>query len=500
MQSFCRPGRGYRPLLCLVFLPGILAIGCAGPGPRLFPASPSRVDREPGGAAVQWYDTDRDGEPDYGEHLSKEGRITRIEYRRGSDEQTVDFASLPADGVRDLVLILDSVPYPLVEETRLRGSLQFFPRPTRTIAPFPVMTDPSLVDFFHQSPGIAIESDYYDGRRETSPYGIYLEAGISIWHAKVDYWLPHNAHASAYLDQMPWFDHELRRIQEGFEKSAGRTYIGYCVGTSALGALQGWEGHVAGLARVERFCHEMVYQSRGRARITLLSDHGHNNVGDSRRVPLADELRRLGYRVTDRLTSPKDVVAPEFAMVTCAALYTQAPGPIARDVLRIEGIELSAYPQAEEIVVLSRDGGARITRRGSAYRYVSASGDPLKLLPILGRLVAEGQVGADGFVDDDVLLAATADHLYPDVVDRLWRGFHELFQNKPDVLLSVQDGFHCGSAFQTRTVGKLKAVHGNLRPLSSSGFALTMAGELPPVLRMRQLSTELEKLGVHVLR
>ena len=121
------------------------------------------------------------------------------------------------------------------------------------------------------------------------------------------------------------------------------------------------------------------------------------------------------------------------------------------------------------------------------------------LVPILGKLKQQGQVSPEGFVADAVLLAATADHVYADAVDRLWRAFHDDFQYKPDVLLATCDGYHCGSAFQTLAVGPLRSVHGNLRPLSSSGFAVSSAGELPPVLRMRDLSTALCKLGVDVL-
>lgn len=479
-----------------------LPVGCAGPGPKLFPPAPLRVEPAAAGGKLHWYDTNGDGRADYAENIGPDGRIVGLKYLGNGGEQDIDLKSIPAAEQRDLVLILDSVPYPMVRDAWEHGSLPFFPRPTRTIPPFPVMTDPSLVDFFHMSPGVAIESDYYDGRHETDPYDLYLRATIAIWHPKVDYWLSHMAHGPAYLDRMPWFDHELRRIQDGFEHSTARTYIGYCVGTSALGALQGWDGHAKGLARVERFCHEMVYRTRGRVRITLLSDHGHNQAGNSKRVPLVHKLRSFGYHIGDTLKSPTDLVVPEFAIVSCASIYTRSPAGPARDVLKIEGIEMSAYcdPDGNIIVLGQNDGRARISRSPAGYKYEPLAGDPLALRPILAELQAKGQVNADGFVADDLLLAATRDHLYPDGVDRLWRAFHEQFQYKPDVLLATLDGYHCGSDFQTRAALTLKSVHGNLRPLSSSGFAMTAAGELPPLLRMRDLSTALCTMGVNLLR
>jgi hypothetical protein len=501
----------YRISVVVVVSLGLLVAGCAGSGPKLFPTVPLKVEQSAAGGTLQWYDTNGDGESDYAEQIGADGRIEKLHYSLpdGSDRE-VDLRAVPASQQRDLVLILDSVPYPLVRDAWDHGLFRFFPRPTRTIPPFPVMTDPSLIDFFHLSPGIAIESDYYDGHKELSPYGLYLDAKLSIWHRKVDYRLPHSAHAWAYLDQLPWFDHELRRIQDGFERSnAGetpvpqdkKTYIGYCMGTSALGALQGWEGHAKGLSHVDRFCHEMVYRTQGRVRITLLSDHGHNDTRASRRIPLSDLLRSFGYHVSDTLKSPGDLVVPEFAVASCAAIYTRSPALAARDVLKIEGIEISAYPDSDgSLIVLGHDSRARITRSADAYKYEPITGDPLLLVPILGKLKQQGRVLPDGFVPDAVLLAATADHVYADAIDRLWRAFHDEFQHKPDVLLATCDGYYCGSAFASVAVGTLRSIHGNLRPLSSSGFAVSSAGELPPVLRIRDLSTALHKLGVDVLR
>lgn len=480
---------------------GLVAVamaGCAGPGPKLFPTQPDRVEQEAGGGTVAYYDIDRDGKVDYAEESGPDGIIVRLRYLDAGTNHTIDLRSIPRDEKRDLVLILDSIPHTVASEAWDNGSLRFFPRPTAVIAPFPVMTDPSLVDFFHLTPGIAIESAYYDGQRETDAYDIYLHAGVAIWHEQVDYALRHIAHGSAYLDQEPWFDHELRRIQDGFGETGKPTYVGYVVGTSAMGALQGRQGHVKSLSRIDRFCHEMFYRARGRVRITLMSDHGHAYY-DSRRIALADELESFGYRVGRRLKEPRDLIVPEFAMCSCAAIYAREPVPVAGDVLRIEGVELSAYPAADgSLVVLGRDGEARIHRSGGKYRYVPIDGDPLQMSHVWHGLAVRGELDADGFVDDRALFDATVEHIYPDAVDRLWRAFHEQFRHPPSVLVSVAPGWHCGSEFQSQAVD-LQAVHGSLRPASSVGFAATNAGRLPTVVRMRELSTQLERIGVGVL-
>ncbi len=457
-----------------------------------------QIEQAATGQTLHWYDTDGDHQRDYAEELGANGRIAALRYLTAGQTRRVDLLDIPAAERRDLVVILDSIPQAVAEEAWQAGGLRFFAPPARIIAPFPVMTDVSLVDFFHLAPGVAIESDYYDGKRETDAYDTYLNARVAIWHQKVDYWLPHLAHSSAYLDQLPWYDHELRQIQDAFEHSSKPVYVGYSVGASALGALLGREGHVLAVSRIDRFSHEMVFRTQGRVRLTLLSDHGHSYYA-SRRIPLADTLKSFGYRITSRLSRPRDLVVPEFAMVSCAAIYTREPAPVAQDVLKIEGIELSAYVDTDDsLVVLSREGRARVRRSANGYRYDAVDGDPLHLATILDRLKQAGQVDAQGFVADAALFAATVDHAWPDAVDRLWRAFHDQFQHKPDVLISVAEGWHCGSAFQTRTV-KLVAVHGNLHPAGTTGFALTSAGDLPAVVRMRDLAPALCRLGVDVL-
>lgn len=474
--------------------------GCAGPGPRLFPASPARVDQLPDGSGLHWYDTSQDGQLDYYERLNARGCVVALGYNatpgRLAEEEIV-LADIPAARRRDLVLIADSIPACMVRDAWARGQFRLFPRPTAVVASYPVMTDVCLVDFFHMTPGVAIESDYYDGQRQTDGYKVYLESGVAIWHEHVDYHLRHIAHGSAYLDELRWFDHELRRVQDGFLDSDQQMFIGYLVGTSGLGAKRGREGHEIGISRLDRFCHYMVFRTRGQVRITIFSDHGHNLV-TSQRIALSDLLEQAGWNVTDRLRDPRDIVVPEFAMATTSAIYTQSPAAVAEDVVKIEGVELAAYAEPDgSITVLSRDGRARILRSPEGYRYDRLTGDPLELGLILDGLQTRS-ISPGGFIDDRSLFEATVNHNYPDALDRLWRPFHEMLEHKPDVLVSIADGYHTGSEFQSRMI-TLRAAHGNLRPLSTFGFAATTAGELPPVLRMRDLAPALGELGVNVL-
>lgn len=473
-------------------------LGCAGPGPRMLPPAGQSLEPAGDGRFHRWYDTDDDQRPDYCECLSAEGRLESLGYDRDQDGQVDEWVTLsevPADEIRDLVLILDSIPYGMVAEQQLAGRFSFIPPASRIVAPFPVMTDVSLCEFWGLSPVPGIESAYYDGEKLTDALDVYLGAENTPWHGCVDYALRHDAHAFAYLWPKGWLGHELKRIQDLFMESNEST-VGYVVSTSGLGAVYGRTGHQIGLVRLDRFCQSLLKETRGRVRITLMSDHGHYMGGPSRRVRLAKTLEYLGYHVGKYLHNNNDVVVPEFGMVTCAAIYTRQPEQVASDVVGIEGIDLAAYLNKEDhVVVMSQAGLAEIVRKKNRYRYIPIYGDVLEMKPTLEQLARAGQVDADGYIDDRVLLKATLSHDRPDAMHRLWRAFHGLIEHPPQVMVTVKDGWFCGSGAMEEFI-ELIGAHGNLRQDSTYGFMASMAGPLPPAMRMEDARSELAEIGV----
>lgn len=483
--------------------------GCAGPAPKLFPVTPLKVESDSSDGTQRAYDTSGDGAADFIEALGADGRVVELRTRDGTAEWTVldwqpDRTGEPASAHthrRQLLIIVDSVPFHMVQEAWNAGRFRLFHPPIRTLAPFPVMTDLSLSEFYGCSPCPGVESAYFDGHRLRNGYETYTQGGNVPWHQFVDYWMNTTAHAFAYLWPDAWFDHELRRIQEEFSASEAGAFTGYCVGTSALGALHGRDGHARALVRLDRFCQWIVQHERGRVDITLMSDHGHNLMM-SDRIPLPETLERMGYRPSDRLEKPGDVVIPEFGIVTCAALSTREPDRVSRDVVSIDGIRLATYldESKDELVVISRDGEARIGRDPEGrYTYRAARGDPLQLLPIIANMGCGAPTTPDPPLDPEMLRSATLTHVYPDAVHRLWRAFHGLVENTPSVLIDIDNGFHCGSPFMSKVV-HLAAAHGNLGQLSTNGFCMTTAGKLPPDLRMEELAEALTQLGLQVRR
>lgn len=393
---------------------------------------------------------------------------------------------------RHVVLILDSVPFPLAHEAWTEGRFPGFHEPRQLVSVFPAMTDPALTELFGLSPCPAVESEYFDGRRRTAGMEVYLAEANMAWRAAVDYRLTPAVHGLSYLWPESWLDHELRQIVRRLgEPAAPPRFVGYVVSTSGIGSKRGAVGHRAALRRVADVCAEL--RRAGATRVTLLSDHGHC-VRPSRKLELAAQLRTLGYRVADALRGPRDVVVPAFGLVSCAALHTHSPGELARDAARIDGVDFCATRDDDRVVVTTRDAQAEIVRRGDALAYRPRHGDPLGLAAIVESLMRDGRADADGFAASRTWLEATIEHDYPDAPPRLWRAFHGLLRHVPDVLVSLEDGWYAGGADIDAWI-EMNAVHGSLRRESSTGFVMTSVGELPAGLRIADLADEMRRLG-----
>jgi hypothetical protein len=496
-----RPGSLRAWAFPAVLVGGMLvgSFGCIpGPGPKLLPPAPFQQRPGPEGSIEEWYHTDRSGRGDYVETYS-DGRLVSIGYdcnRDGQIEETVVLDQVPRDQRLYLVLLLDSVPFPVAQSLWLQGRFRYCPRPARIVAPFPVMTDLSFTEFFGASPSPGIESEYYDGQSLRFGYWVYINEGNAKWYPYTDYHMPQINHGSAYLNIDAWFNDEMGRIERQFLSGRRCVFVGYSVGTSGMGAEEGRNGENVAMVTVDRMCHELLYRTHGRVRFAMLSDHGLLfTPQQNRQAYIPETFRRFGYNVTDRLRGPRDVVIPDFEMVSASSIYTLTPVPVARDAVQLESVDLAAYMQGDDLVVLNKTGQATISKSAAGFRYQTQFGDPLALKPILERLRDEGRVDAEGFVEDHVLFEATSHHVYPDPAARLWRAFHGLVASTPQVILSLNDGFHTGSKLQAALIN-LVGVHGNLRQASSSGFAMTTDGELPADIRMEDLRKAFEVLGV----
>jgi hypothetical protein len=248
------------------------------------------------------------------------------------------------------------------------------------------------------------------------------------------------------------------------------------------------------LAALDRTCHRILQESDGQVDITLLSDHG-NHFTRYRKLDLQPELNRLGFRLDDDLKGERHVVQPRYGLVGSTVLYTHGAYKQAAAVAaaRTPGVDLAAYQQDGTVYIVARSGRARIEHRDEFYRYSADVGDPLQLKPIIAELERQGRVRADGFIADADLFAATATHVYPDAIRRVWEGVTNHVEHPASVLVSFEDGYYDGSTILD-ILAIMQATHGNLRRAQSEAVLMTTKHDLPEVVRAADVWTV---LGMH---
>jgi hypothetical protein len=469
--------------------------GCAAP--VRFPATAVSETQTPEGT-VRAYAVDAKGRADFFTTEGADGRIFRIAYDTsggGKPDSFVDLDEIRAPDCRHLVIVLDGMPYGVVEAYRQKGGLRLFYPPSRLVSTYPSMTDLALTDAFAAGRCYAPESIYFDHRvnRLVGGNADYLSMKNELWAAHCDYRAAPILDAVAYVWPEPLFYKALDIVQERLQERDRSLMVCYLVSTAGLATKEGEAGMIKILEAVDRLSKQLVYETRGLIKITVFSDHGHT----MRRCEWLDcrpLLAAKGWHIADRLDGPRDVVPIEFGLLTFASFATKDRAGLAADLVQCKGIRLAYYEDGPAVAVRSADGQAAVERRGDRYRYRATQGDPLQLLPVFEKLKAEGKLDADGFAADRPLFEATATHVYPDACDRLWRAFHGLIENPPDVMADLDWGSYAGPAWQAALYGAVASTHGDLERSSSTAVFMSTAGPPPPILRSRELPKAMQEL------
>ena len=493
------PTRSLRPTgpavggLATLFI-CILAGGCAAPS--RFP--PPIQTYTMCGQTVWEFDATGDGLIDYRQYENSQGRKQKLGFVTPSNarEQEVDLDEVPGQSCPHFIIALDGVPFEVVQQLYDHGSFRLFHPPARVICGYPAMTDLALADVFHSGRCVAYQALYFDrtANRFSDGDAVYLSGRNSPWERQMAYRCSTWWDALVYLNPQIVFDHELRHIAETFRGAqAAPVLSAYSVGSAGLGTRLGRPGIEAYLRRIDELCERIVYERRGAVKITLLADHGHNLV-ENRLISFDDVLRAGGYRPAKSLHEPRDVVTVSYGLVTYAELFTSDPAGVAACLLQHPDVEFACYPDNDGVVVRDRDGSAWLTQRDQGYIYEVRESDPLHLLPVIEQLRQAGQVAPDGVIDEAALFAATIDQEYPDPLARLWRAFHGIVENSPDLIVNLRDGACHGWHFFYAMIGKVASTHGSLNRMNSTTFVMTMLGDLPPAMRSADVMPNLERL------
>jgi len=489
-QAIALAGRQYWSPAALALL---TIAGCAFQ-PR-FPV-PLRV-QEQSAQKIFEFDTDGDGQTDYWQYQNAAGRKFAVAFADASGKPgaPTDLDRLPAAECLHLLIALDGVPFEVVQELYEGGHFRLFYPPARVICCFPSMTDLALADLFGGGRCQGFQALYFErqANRLSDGNAVYLSGENSPWLSQVAYRCPIWLDTLVYLSPETVFSHELRRFWETSRRVEAGEVCVYSVGTAGLGTRGGRAAIREYLITVDRLCEQIVHERRGRVKLTLTADHGHNLV-ESRLISFDHLLASAGYRKSRSLRDRRDVVVIEYGLVTYAEFHTLDPAGLAEVLRRHEDVEFACYRAGDAVVVCNRNGVGLIRRQSNGFVYEPAPTDPLHLLPVIERLQQEGKVSPDGAIEDAALFAATVDHEYPDPLRRVFRAFDGLVENPPDVIVNLRDGACHGSGFFHGAVGRVASTHGSLNRRNSTTFALTMLGDLPSALRTEDLLPTLREL------
>jgi len=488
-----RPRAGGRAVLASA---AVLAAVLAGCGTGIwFPSQPLR--RTAGRAD---YDFDGDGRAEFFCLFDKSGRIDRIAYDRdrdGKPDDVVPLRAIEPSRCRHLVLALDGIPFDVVREFYDSGHLRIFPPPTPVVPPYPVMTDLALEDAFGYVPCTGYEAKYYDRlrRRVVGGTSDYLAGKNEPFARIIQYRAPTLEDGSAYLNPEPVFREELARVRRLWDRREHMETIAYFVSTAALGSRRGRAGQIQALRECERLMMQVLCESRGLVKFTMLADHGQTDV-PCKPAHLERHLRARGWRLAERLRGPRDAVLIRFGLVTVAAFSTLRPAGLAEDLLASDEVTLVSYVEGDAVVVRTRGQKATIrSDDGKTFRYTCLRGDPLRLAGLLDEGASTRPDGRTFRIDGRDLLKLTVRrrHEYPDALYRLWRAHFALVENPADVIVSLDDRFYNGSGLFSGAVS-MASTHGGLNRRNSVTFIMSTAGDIPGPLRSEDIPAAVGRL------
>jgi hypothetical protein len=473
----------------------MLAAGCQQK-PVHFPS----VSLEPQAKAVgalAAYDTDNNGKADFFVYADPHGRINRIAYAYNGEEKPQEIVNLDVldrANFRHVVIILDGFGYDVVKQYCDEGGLRYCYPPSRVIAPYPTLTDLAMEDVLGYLPCKGYEAEYFDREKNAVVGGkdAYLSGENEPYARLLQYRASFLVDAVSYLAPNAVFGKELNDAMRVYHKAQTQEMIAYFVSSAGIGTRQGAQGQRQALVKVDQFVNQLIWQTHGIVRVTILSDHGHSYT-PAARIGLEDYLQAHGWRLTEHLNAPRDVAYIRFGLVTFAAFSTHDSPALAADLVGAKGVELASFVQNDTVVVLGQGNSkALISRKGDLYRYEAVSGDPLRLKDLLKNLHAD----SEGYCKESELFDATVTHYYPDALQRLWRAHFDMVENPANVLVSLEDSYYSGSRGFDKFVD-IASTHGGLNARNSTAFIMSTIAPLPPAMQSKEIPQQLKKITGH---
>jgi hypothetical protein len=408
-------------------------------------------------------------------------------------------AALPAR----LVLALDGIAYrdmkalqAGVDYTNVLGSVLtrrafgsdegYFPV-SRMVSTFPSASDVAWTDIFGNRPLPGYQRTYFSAaaNSEISINGVTT----SMEHERQMDWQVESGfiRSMGYIYSVHTFEYEMHGLVKNFlnTRSKGANYYAYIRSSDDAQHLD--RDIFSMLCMLDEQLQGLRARYKALAgrdlQIVILSDHGHNHAGPGRRVEVEAFLKKAGYRVSESIVNPKDVVLPTAGIESWVEIHNSPAETenLAQRLTQLKGVDVLAARRPEEtnrfLVMNSKGERAFIEWKPAkdAYRYSTENGDPLDYRPVVEALAGKNLLDADGFATADDWMAATVTNRYPLALERIVRGLTHATLNPATILISLDNDYvHSGWLVKKGSwLVTYGSTHGGLDDLNSDGILLS---------------------------
>jgi hypothetical protein len=224
------------------------------------------------------------------------------------------------DGIayRDVKSLQDGVTYTngwgVVCHSRAFTSEEGYFPASRMISTFPSTSDVAWTDIFGNRPLPGYQRTYFSVAANSEVWVNGLTSTVE--HERQMNWQANDnfIRSMGYIYSVHTFNYELHKMVENFWDTDSTNPDFYIYIRSSDDAQHMDRDILSMLTTLDSELQTLRARYQAQEghdlQILILSDHGHNHAGRGERVQVRPFLEKAGYRITQSITAPKDVVLP----------------------------------------------------------------------------------------------------------------------------------------------------------------------------------------------
>jgi hypothetical protein len=357
---------------------------------------------------------------------------------------------------------------------------------SRMVSTFPSASDVAWTDIFGDRPLCGYQRTYFSKAANSE----IVENGVttSMEHERQMHWQVENGfiRSMGYLCPVHTFEFELHGLVRDFLKTGSGNTNYYAYIRSSDDAQHMDRDVFSLLCKLDKQLQNLRARYRAQEghdlQIVILSDHGHNHAGRAKRVEVLEFLKKAGYRISESIVNPKDVVLPTVGIESWVEIHNSPAETetLMERLTQLIGVDVLTAPvagQTNRFQVMNAKGERAIIEWNPAnntYRYSTDEGDPLNYRSVIESLVRKRLLDADGFATADAWMEETMTNHYPLALERIVSGLTRVTLNPATILISL-DNHYVNAGWLVEKGSRLVtcgSTHGGLDDINSDGILL----------------------------